>query len=266
MPRNRAPGGWRSWLSPLRPALWLPLVVLLAILGGAWQWAAPKWPYALAPLPQIGSSLREHFSYYLANAGTTLGEAMGGLAIGFAVAFALAVLISELPVARRAVMPIAVVANVTPLVAVAPLLAVVLGLGDAPKIAIAALVCFFPILINTATGLRSVETPVLQVYRTVRASRLEVLAYLRVPSALPYIFAALRITAPLSVVGAVVAEMTAAGGGGGLGYVVLNASSSNQLAVVYAALFMLAIMGALLLAIVTVIERRALRWHESTKE
>jgi NitT/TauT family transport system permease protein len=275
MPRNKVPGGRPSQLRPgryvrparfLRPALWLPLVALLAILAGAWQWAARTWPYALAPLPQIGSSLRANFSYYVANAGTTLGEAMGGLAIGFTVAFALAVLISELPVARRAIMPIAVVANVTPLVAVAPLLVAVLGFGDAPKVAIAALVCFFPILINTATGLRSVETAVLQVYRTVRASRLEVLAYLRVPSALPYIFAALRITAPLSVVGAVVAEMTAAGGGGGLGYVVSNATSGNQLAVVYAALFMLAIMGALLLAIVTVIERRALRWHESTKE
>jgi NitT/TauT family transport system permease protein len=250
----------------LRPGLWLPLVALLAILGGAWQWAARKWPYALAPVPAIGSSLREHFSYYLTNAGITLGEAMGGLAIGFAVAFALAVLISEVPVARRAVLPLAVVANVTPLVAIAPLLVVVLGFGDAPKIATAALICFFPILINTATGLRSVETPVLQVYRTVRASRLEILAYLRVPSALPYIFAALRITAPLSVVGAVVAEMTEAGGGGGLGYVISNGASYSHLDVVYAALFMLAVMGTLLLFIVTVIERRALRWHESMKE
>jgi NitT/TauT family transport system permease protein len=263
MPRNVGPGGWPRLL---RPALWLPLVILLAILGGAWQWAARTWPYALAPLPRIGSSLRQNFSYYLANAGTTLGEAMAGLAIGFVVAFALAVLISEVPVARRAILPLAVVSNVTPLIAVAPLLVAVLGFGDAPKVAIAALICFFPILINTATGLRSVEAPVLQVYRTVRASRLEVLAYLRVPSALPYIFAALRITTPLSVVGAVVAEMITAGGGGGLGYVVSNATSYNRLDVVYAALFMLAVMGVLLLAIVTVIERRALRWHESMKE
>jgi NitT/TauT family transport system permease protein len=266
MPRNHRPSGRPGLLRLVRLQTWLPLVVLLVILGGAWQWAARKWPYALAPLPRIGSSLRGNFSYYLANAGTTLGEAMGGLAIGFAVAFALAVLISEVPVARRAIMPLAVVANVTPLVAVAPLLVAVLGFGDAPKIAIAALVCFFPILINTATGLRSVEVPVLQVYQTVRASRLEILAYLRVPSALPYIFAALRITTPLSVVGAVVAEMTAAGGGGGLGYVISNAASYNHLDVVYAALFMLAVMGMLLLLIVTVIERRALRWHESTKE
>jgi NitT/TauT family transport system permease protein len=250
----------------LRPAVWLPFVVLLAAGGGAWQWAARTWPYALAPLPRVGASFGDHFSYYLGNAATTLGEAMAGLAIGFAVAFALAVLISEVPPARQAVLPVAVVLNVTPLVAIAPLLVAVLGFGDAPKIVIAALVCFFPILINTAAGLRSVPVPVLQVYQTVRASRLEVLAHLRVPSALPYIFAALRITFPLSVIGAVVAEMTAAGGGGGLGFVISNAASANQLAVVYAAVFTLAVMGTLLLLIVTAVERRALRWHEPTKD
>ena len=227
---------------------------------------ARTWPYLLAPLPKIGSSLAGNLTYYLRNAAITLGEATGGLAIGFAVAFALAVLISEVPVARRAIMPIAVVLNVTPLVAIAPALVVAFGFGPAPKLVITALICFFPILINTATGLRSVPTQVLQVYRTVRASRLELLLYLRVPSALPYIVAALRIVFPLSVIGAVVAEMTAAGGSGGLGTVISNASSADQLAVVYAAIFVLALMGAGLLLIVTLAGRFALRWHESETE
>jgi NitT/TauT family transport system permease protein len=259
MSRSRA-------LGLLRPALWLPLVVMLAVLGGAWQWAARTWPYLLAPLPKIGSSLYDNITYYLRNAAITLGEAVGGLAIGFVTAFVLAVLISELPVARRAIMPIAVVLNVTPLVAIAPALVVAFGFGPAPKLVITALICFFPILINTSTGLRSVPTQVLQVYRTVRASRLELLLHLRVPSALPFIFAALRIVFPLSVIGAVVAEMSAAGGAGGLGTVVSNASSSNQLAVVYAAVFVLAIMGAVLLLIVTLAGRMALRWHESERD
>jgi NitT/TauT family transport system permease protein len=155
---------------------------------------------------------------------------------------------------------------VTPLVAIAPALVVAFGFGAAPKLVITALICFFPILINTATGLRSVPTQVLQVYRTVRASRLELLLHLRVPSALPYIFAALRIVFPLSVIGAVVAEMTAAGGAGGLGTVISNASSADQLAVVYAAIFVLAIMGAGLLLIVTLAGHLALRWHESETE
>jgi NitT/TauT family transport system permease protein len=250
----------------LQPATWLPLVILLAVLGGAWQWAARTWPYLLAPLQKVGSSFAGNVTYYLRNAGTTLGEAVSRLAIGLAVAFVLAVLISEAPAARRAILPVAVVLNVTPLVAIAPALVVAFGFGAAPKIVITALICFFPILINTATGLRSVPGPVLQVYRTVRASRLEVLVHLRVPSALPYIFAALRITLPLSVIGAVVAEMSAAGGSGGLGTVIAAAASANQLAVVYAAIFTLAVMGALLLLLVTVAERRALRWHDSTKD
>jgi NitT/TauT family transport system permease protein len=258
---------WRSRaLGLLRPALWLPLLVMLAVLGGAWQWAARTWPYLLAPLPKIGSSLADNITYYLRNAAITLGEAVGGLAIGFVTAFVLAVLISEAPVARRAILPIAVVLNVTPLVAIAPALVVAFGFGPAPKLVITALICFFPILINTATGLRSVPPQVLQVYRTVRASRLELLLHLRVPSALPFIFAALRIVFPLSVIGAVVAEMSAAGGAGGLGTVVSNASSSNQLAVVYAAVFVLAIMGAVLLLIVTLAGRMALRWHESERD
>jgi NitT/TauT family transport system permease protein len=256
----------RPALALLRPALWLPLAVLLALLGGAWQWGARTWPYLLAPLPKIGSSLADNLTYYLRNAAITLGEAVGGLAIGFAAAFALAVLISEVPVARRAIMPIAVVLNVTPLVAIAPALVVAFGFGAAPKLVITALICFFPILINTATGLRSVPAQVLQVYRTVRASRLELLLHLRVPSALPYIFAALRIVFPLSVIGAVVAEMTAAGGAGGLGTVISNASSADQLAVVYAAIFVLAVMGAGLLLIVTLAGHLALRWHESETE
>jgi NitT/TauT family transport system permease protein len=260
------PAAWPRLAAWLRPALWLPLVVLLAIAAGAWQWAARALPYLLPPLQAVGACLGDHPAYYLRNAGDTLGESVAGLAAALVVAFALAIVISEVPVVRRAVMPAAVVLNVTPLVAIAPALVVALGFGAAPKIVITALICFFPILINTATGLRSVPQPIVAVYRSIRASRLEVLAYLRVPSALPYVFAALRIAFPLSVIGAVVAEMSAAGGAGGLGTVISVASSGNQLPVVYAALFALAVMGGGLLLIVTIVERRALRWHESTKE
>jgi NitT/TauT family transport system permease protein len=181
-------------------------------------------------------------------------------------AFILAVLISEVPVIRRAVMPIAVVLNVTPLVAIAPALVVAFGFGPAPKLIITALICFFPILINTATGLRSVPQQVLQVYQTMNASRLELLRHLRIPNALPYLFAALRIVCPLSIIGAVVAELSASGSTGGLGTVISNASSMNQLAVVYAAIFILAVLGVALMLVITLVERRALHWHESSAD
>jgi NitT/TauT family transport system permease protein len=256
----------RAWPGWVRPAVWLPLPVLLAIGAGLWQWGARSLPYLLPPLPSVFDSLSGHLSYYARNAGITLGEALAGLGMAFVGAFILAVVISEVPVVRRAVLPIAVVLNVTPLVAIAPVLVVAFGFGPTPKVIITALFCFFPIMINTAVGLRLIPLPMMQVYQTMKASRLELLVHLRIPNALPYLFAALRIVTPLSVVGAVVAELTASGSVGGLGSVISVATSMNQLAVVYAAIFVLAVMGVLLMLIVTLAERRALRWHESSAD
>jgi NitT/TauT family transport system permease protein len=256
----------RSRLAWLRPALWLPLVVMLALLAGLWHWGAARMPYLLPPLGAVGDTLTRNPGYYLRNAGITLEESLLGLAMSSVAAFLLAVVMSEAPLVRRAVMPIAVVLNVTPLVAIAPALVVAFGFGSAPKLIITALICFFPILINTAVGIRSVPQPVLQVYQTMNVSRLEALVYLRIPNAMPYLFAALRIVGPLSVIGAVVAELSAAGSSGGLGTVISNASSMNQLAVVYAAIGVLAVMGSALMLVITVVERRALHWHESSAD
>lgn len=256
----------RSRLAWIRPAVWLPLVVMLAVLAALWQWGARRLPYLLPSLPDVGRSLTGNPGYYVHNALVTLGEATAGLGLGFAAAFLLAVLTSELPFVRRAVMPIAVVLNVTPIVAIAPALVVAFGFGPAPKLIITGLICFFPILINTATGLRSVPREVLQVYRTIDAGRVELLWHLRIPYALPFVFAALRIVFPLSIIGAVVAEMSASGSTRGLGTAISVASSMNQLPVVYASIFVLAFMGVALLLVVTLVERRALHWHDSTQD
>jgi NitT/TauT family transport system permease protein len=256
----------RSRIGWIRPAIWLPLVIMLVVLGVAWQRGAKSMPYLLPPLSSVGHSLSSNLTYYIRNAGTTLGEAVAGLVMGFVAAFILAVLMSEVAVIRRAVMPLAIVLNVTPVVAIAPVMVVAFGFGPEPKLIITALICFFPFLINTAVGLRSVPQQVTQVYQTMNASRLEQLIHLRIPNAMPYLFAALRIVCPLSIIGAVVAEMSASGSVSGLGTVISNASTMNQLPVVYAAIFILAIMGVLLMLIITVAERRALRWHESSSD
>jgi NitT/TauT family transport system permease protein len=247
----------------LRPSRWAPIVVMVMALVVLWQVVAEAMPYLLPPLDAVGTALASNAPYYLENAWITLQEALIGLVIAFVCSSALAVAVSEVPVIRRAVMPVAVVLNVTPLVAIAPALVVSFGFGPEPKLIVTALICFFPILINLTVGLRSVPTPVLQFYRTVHASRAELLWHVRAPSALPYLFAALKIVFPLSIVGAVVAEMSAPGAAEGLGTAITLASSNNQLAVVYASIFILALMGASLLAIVTAVERRVLQWHET---
>ena len=262
LPRKKA-SAFPARLAFVRPSFWLPVVALVVVLGFAWNFVADGNPYLLPPLSAVGDALASNPGYYLHNAWVTLSVALVGLAIGFVASYVLAILISELPIARRAIMPVAVVLNVTPLVAIAPALVVAFGFGPEPKLIVTALICFFPILINVSTGLRSVPQSVVQVFSTLHASRLEMLWRVRMPSALPFLFTSLRIVFPLSIIGAVVAELAAPGAAEGLGTVISIASSNNRLPVVYAAIFCLAILGSVLLAIITAIERRALHWHES---
>lgn len=250
-------------LAFFHPRGWTPFFVLLVVFAGLWEWTAAKMPFLLAPLSEIGAALSGSPMDYVENAWITLQEALTGLTIGFFASFVIAIFISEVPILRRAIMPLAVVLNVTPLVAIAPALVVAFGFGPEPKLIVTALIVFFPILINVSSGLRSVPTAVLQFYTVIKASRLEMLWHVRIPNSLPYIFAALKIVFPLSIIGAVVAEMAAPGAASGLGTVISVASSMNKLAVVYASIFMLALMGSLLLAVVTVAERRVLHWHDS---
>lgn len=252
-----------SRLKFLRPSRWMPVTVMVILLAVLWQIGTVTMPYLLPPLSAIGDTLFGNPMFYLKNAWITLQEALIGLAIAFVASFVLAIVMSELPIVRRGVMPLAVVMNVTPLVAIAPALVVAFGFGPEPKLIVTALCCFFPILINVSIGLRTVPAPVLQFYTTIKASRAEMLWHVRIPSSLPYLFAALKIVFPLSIIGAVVAEMAAPGAAEGLGTVITMASSNNKLPVIYASIFALAMMGSALLAIVTAAEKKVLHWHES---
>lgn len=235
-------------------------MVLLALV---WNSVAEAHPYVLPGLGEVGRTLVSDAHLFLGNAYTTLSTALTGVLVGAGGAFVLALLMSEIDVVRRAFMPIAVVVNVTPVVAITPALVVAFGFGMAPKVVVTALITFFPVLINVTTGLRSVPEPVLDVFRTLHASRLEILLRVRLPYSLPYSMAALRVVLPLSVVGAVVAEFVAAGSSGGLGTMIRNSAATARLDLVYAAVTCLAAMGITVLALVTALERRLLFWHES---
>ncbi|QRN81397.1 MAG: ABC transporter permease subunit, partial [Nocardiopsis sp. BM-2018] len=213
-------------------------------------------PYILPALSEVGRTLVGDPLLFLGNAWATLRIALVGVAFGAGTAFVLALLMSEIPLVRRALMPLAVVLNVTPVVAIAPALVVAFGFGMTPKVVVTAM----------TTGLRSVPSPVLHVFQTLHASRLEVLFRLRIPSSLPYTLAALRVVLPLSIVGAVVAEFVAAGSSGGLGTMIRNSAATARLDYVYAAITCLAAMGVLMLALVTAVERRLLFWHDSQQE
>ncbi|MFB9378825.1 ABC transporter permease [Kineococcus gynurae] len=248
-----------------RAAVVLPALLALVVVGAVWTVVERDHPYVLPPLADVGAQLAGEPGLFLANAWTTLSEALLGLLVGTVAAVLVAVAVSESTLLRRAVMPLAVVLNVTPVVAIAPALVVAFGFGILPKVLVTGLITFFPVLMNTLTGLRSVAPPVLAVFRSVRATRLDVLLRLRLPSALPYVFAALRVTFPLSLVGAIVAEFSAAGSSRGLGTMIQVAAANSQLDVVFAAIACLAVMGSVLLVAVTLVERRVLAWHDSQR-
>lgn len=245
----------------LRLAQWLPAVVAAALGIAIWQVVADRDRF-LAPQPwQVVSQLAGHPGFYLHNAGHTLGEALIGLACGSIVAFLLGVAAFSVPLIRRAVLPLAIILNVTPIVALAPPLVVAFGFGESPKIIVTSVICFFPVLINTLAGLRSTDPLASEVLQTLGASRLDLLYRLQLPSSLPYLFSAARVAFPLSIVGAVVAEFVAPGSSVGLGTIITVASSHDQLDEVYAAIVLLAVLGVALSGIVVFAERRLLSWH-----
>jgi NitT/TauT family transport system permease protein len=249
----------------LRPSRWLPALVAFAALVVIWKLLANHDHYLLPQPGATVSQLWDEPTLYLHNAWTTLVEALIGLGFGFGAAFLLSVLMSQITIVERALLPIAVALNVTPVVAVAPALVVAFGFGPTPKIIVTAVIVFFPALINSLAGLRSADPEVLDVLRSLDAARWEVLWHVRLPSALPFLFAAARVCLPLSVIGAVVAEFVTPGSAAGLGTLIYVDSNNSDLSRVYAAIICLAIMGVALTLIVILVERRVLSWQPARR-
>lgn len=192
----------------------------------------------------------------------TFWVALGGLAIGSVAALALATVMAHSRTLERALLPIAIMVKVTPIVALAPLFVIWFGFSWEPKVGIAALITYFPVLINGILGFRDVDPRALDFFRSVHASRREIYVHLRLPSALPYLLAALKIAATLSLIGAVVAEFFAAGQGG-LGSVIFIENRELRLDRLFAAVFVLAVIGVLMNTTISIVERMVLSWHRS---
>ena len=160
-------------------------------------------------------------------------------------------------------MPLALSMKMTPLVAIGPVLVIAMGFGTEPKVAMAALLCFFPTLVNAITGFRDVNIGALEFMQSINASKWQVFWKLRWPSALPYLFAALKVTYPLALTGAVVAEWFV--GNRGLGLVIYRANSNLDTPTLFAAIAVLALTGIAIYGMISALERRVLFWHESVR-
>lgn len=245
----------------LRPGTWLPPLVAFAVLALGWELYAVHNPHVIPTVPQILGQLVHHPGLYWRNLLVTLQEAVVGALFGMLAAFVLALCMAQVRVVERAVMPIAVVLNVTPIIAIAPGLVVAFGFGLAPKYIVTAVIVFFPFLINSLVGLRSSDPRAHDVLRSLHASPSEILLRLKIPSSVPFLFAAARICMPLSVIGAVVAEFSAPGKASGLGSLIQTAASLSDLRTLYAAVLVLAFVGVGLTLVVVVLQRTVLAWR-----
>ena len=166
-----------------------------------------------------------------------------------------------MPVVEKLTYPLLVATQAVPKVAVAPLFLVWFGFGEAPKIATAALIAIFPVIVDTAVGLRAIDPDMVRLAKSMRAGPLKTFWKVRLPIALPNIFAGLKMAMTFSVIGAVVGEFVA--GTTGLGYLIQAATGTMQTTVAFASIVLLSIIGIVLFVIVEVFERIFVSWHHS---
>lgn len=216
-------------------------------------------PEFLIPAPSsVARSLVEEWPSLQRNTGATLIESIGGFIAGNGVAIALAVVFVHNKPAERSLYPVAVAIRTVPIIAIAPILVLLFGNGYAPKIIIAALISFFPTLVNMVRGLESVEPNAVELMRVLSASRAQVFWKLRVPSSLPFLFAALKIAATSCVIGAIVSEWI--GADTGLGYLITVSTFEFRTGLLYAAMVVGSAMALALFGAVLVAERLIVRW------
>ena len=241
---------------------WLVVAAVLVVWAGAV--AAFKVPDYLLPAPQdIAFRIVKEYQLLARNGAYTLISVLLGFVASILVGVPLALAIVLNRSVERAMMPFLVMSQTIPKVAIAPILIVWLGFGLLPKIAIVFLISFFPIVVSTVTGLKSVESDMIDLVRSMGAGTTKIMLRVRTPSALPQMFAGFKIAICLAVVGAIVGEFV--GSNQGLGYLLLTATGSLDGTLVWASLFVLIAMGVALFAIVAKLERLALPWHVSIR-
>jgi putative hydroxymethylpyrimidine transport system permease protein len=247
---------------------WLAPVILIGVLLGAWQLAASSGAMAdlfgvedfLVPSPsEIGDALWQNRSLLAENAWVTLKEMLIGFALAVVIgaAFAIAMHLSEL--LRLSFYPPLVALQTVPVLVFSPILVVWFGFGIAPKIAIVAIVCFFPITVSSLDGFGAVDPDATKLMRTIYASRSQILRRLDIPTALPGFFSGTKIAVVFTPIAAVFAEW--AGSSAGLGHMILQDNAQLATARVFAAVAVLSAMAIALFALVSLTQRLVVSWR-----
>jgi NitT/TauT family transport system permease protein len=238
-------------------------ILLLALLG-LWELivALGRYPAFILPTPRLvwqrGMVALQDGSLLL-HTWVTLREVFGGLVLGLSVAVILGYALAKSPAIERLLAPYLAASQAIPIVALAPLLVIWFGGGHLSKVLVCALTLFFPVLINTIVGIRSVDAELVELMRSLRATRWQTLRLLELPAALPVLLGGLKIGVTLSVIGAVVSEFV--GADRGLGFMVNLARGLFDTPLMFVALFTLMAIALILYLLVSLLERRLLRWR-----
>lgn len=251
------------WLWPRELGLYLlPLAVLLVV------WELAIWVFDIQGflLPHPGdvlATLWQSRETLLAESWVTFQESLWGFLLAVGIAVPVAILITFSKAASRSIYPVLVVSQVVPKVAVAPLLVVWMGFGVGPKILLAFLVAFFPIVVNTATGLNDLEPKMIHLARSMGASTWQTFIHFRLPSSLPVFFAGLKVGVTFAVIGALVGEFV--GAGAGLGHLTVIAMGSLNTELVFASIVVMALIGVAMYMVIEILERVLVPWSRSRR-
>ena len=246
---------WRHRLPPIVAAIGL-IALWQAIISG---FAIPTY---IAPGPlEVLQTFWEEAGTLGRNLLPTLMESILGFVCGNLVAIVIAIIFVHSNLAERAFYPIAVFINTIPILAIAPILVLIFGNGYTPKIVIAALICFFPTLVNMVRGLKAVNPAALDLMRILSANKREIFWKIRLPSSLPFLFSALKIASTTCVIGAIVGEWI--GSDFGLGALIIEATYNFRSPLLYATVFVAAGLAVTLFALVSYAERRLITWKTS---
>ncbi|PBC08806.1 ABC transporter permease [Mesorhizobium sp. WSM3859] len=248
--------------APLSPQMTVALPVLgAASILLAWQYLLPLLgvPAYIVPTPTaIFGVFQKNFALLMDNLRPTLIEALAGFVIGNLAAVLLAVLFVHSRVLQAAYFPIVLFFNTIPILALSPIIILIFGLGMTPKIVIAAVICFFPTLVNMIRGLDSASDNEHELFRVLSATRSEIFWSLRLPRALPMLFSSLRIASATAVIGAIVGEWI--GSDKGLGALIIQATFNYQSDRLYAAIVLSSSLSIALFCLVVLVERRIIKY------
>lgn len=240
-----------------------PAAVLFVVLIAAWQALLPalKIPEIIIPLPsRIVAVLVNPAINWPYHIGVTAFEALVGFlcAVVLGIGLAIAIVVSRR--LEQLLMPYVLLAQIVPKMAFAPIFFLILGYNLVPSIVITFLVCFFPMVIDTAAGLSSVDPQMRDLLRSLQASRWDILRKAELPASLPYIFSGLKVSSTLAVVGAIVAEFVSAKAG--LGFLILNAQLTFNSTLAFSAATYLVLLGAAFYGVIVVVERVSMPWTQ----